>query len=118
MSDVKAVAIPSGRGIRSGSTEMHILPEQQQGRNPLWSGHSFRLKVPQLYGFVIQSRNPLWSGHSFRLIMKTSTSTSKTRSQSPLVGAFVPAKKWQMVAARGILCRNPLWSGHSFRPNR
>ena len=39
------VAIPSGRGIRSGERfdeVVELTPEQS--RNPLWSGHSFRLK--------------------------------------------------------------------------
>ena len=40
--------------------------ENGASRNPLWSGHSFRLKHIIHYFLILKSRNPLWSGHSFR----------------------------------------------------
>ena len=36
-------------------------------------------------------RNPLWSGHSFRLTLRQVAEKYAETSQSPLVGAFVPA---------------------------
>ena len=36
-------------------------------------------------------------------------------SQSPLVGAFVPAYKAGWIPKAKPVSRNPLWSGHSFR---
>ena len=61
-------------------------------RNPLWSGHSFRPKTESPSGALTTGRNPLWSGHSFRQRRKWLTYSEKTWSQSPLVGAFVPAR--------------------------
>ena len=86
------------------------------GRNPLWSGHSFRLEYQALAilddkesqsplvggsrsgpqvdtGGVMRAlgRNPLWSGHSFRLNFSSTNIHGFEASQSPLVGAFVPA---------------------------
>ena len=37
------------------------------------------------------------------------------KSQSPLVGAFVPAGSGHIAIYVVAECRNPLWSGHSFR---
>ena len=39
----------------------------------------------------------------------------ETLSQSPLVGAFVPAYKAGWIPKAKPVSRNPLWSGHSFR---
>ena len=92
--EIKAVAIPSGRGIRSGKVERNQDKVAVDCRNPLWSGHSFRLNsgisaakndrevaIPSGRGIrsgssrevsprtLRKCRNPLWSGHSFRLYL-------------------------------------------------
>ena len=43
--------------------------------------------------------------------------SNNIKSQSPLVGAFVPAHRHRLHPGR-VQGRNPLWSGHSFRPHR
>ena len=113
----EVVAIPSGRGIRSGSSAVSESRRINRRRNPLWSGHSFRPGLSRRGGVMTQAQP----------------------SQSPLVGAFVPAEKTcpqcgrdfcvAIPSGRGIRSgckkqhaaaiagegRNPLWSGHSFR---
>ena len=42
-----------------------------------------------------ESRNPLWSGHSFRRNFAAPGTFDEGGSQSPLVGAFVPAEGQQ-----------------------
>ena len=87
----KGVAIPSGRGIRSGRTTRSYLPMRLPRRNPLWSGHSFRLTIYQLQERAFnKSQSPL-VGAFVPAIVGSEDDGQVRVSQSPLVGAFVPA---------------------------
>ena len=84
------------------------LPSGGQEYNPLWSGHSFRPKIPILSTPSVESRNPLWSGHSFRPYKAGWIEKKKPTSQSPLVGAFVPALRQIHKSCRKVVSQSPL----------
>ena len=87
--DDQEVAIPSGRGIRSGLSVLRLAVTSRR-RNPLWSGHSFR-QTGEIYGPVdFMSQSPL-VGAFVPAGEKGLSVEAITKSQSPLVGAFVPA---------------------------
>ena len=77
-------------------------------RNPLWSGHSFRQLRPGTIFTPADGRNPLWSGHSFRPTTNEVSIMKKAMSQSPLVGAFVPAQKVKRDIMLQKLSQSPL----------
>ena len=85
------VAIPSGRGIRSGHGKRDDKTVVPDGRNPLWSGHSFRQEDAAL-----SVRVPV--------------------SQSPLVGAFVPAQTASEMVIRTLFVAIP--SGRGIRSGK
>ena len=110
------VAIPSGRGIRSGVMAELVQTYQGYCRNPLWSGHSFRQMLDSNRVEKRMSRNPLWSGHSFRPYISHDGRTWKFSSQSPLVGAFVPARDMRRTHRRRTKVAIP--SGRGIRSGK
>ena len=129
----RKVAIPSGRGIRSGHAYKRRGTDQPAGRNPLWSGHSFRpvlsfTKPVYMYMVAIPSGRGIRSGPSkvreLRPHRRVAIPSGRgirsgqkhpwpgrntgSESQSPLVGAFVPAFCFGVICGSFDLSQSPL----------
>ena len=119
LSDGVPVSIPSSRGVCSGPRPS-IEPERgmmsqspqvgafvpawhscvssalRKSLNPLKSGRLFRPVHERTLDYFASCLNPLKSGRLFRPNWKLPLNWASSKSQSPQVGAFVPAMAFQI----------------------